>query len=167
VPVTIDKLAEIEAAIRELARTQLLVGIPAEKDPRPGEPIGNAAIGYIQNFGSPAANIPAREWLGPGIESVQGDIEAGMRAAGEAAGAGDIAKAEQIMDAVGITARNGVVAYISSNIPPPLAESTIRNRRRRSKGSTYRRKAVSASDVTTLIDSGQLRASVSWVKHKS
>lgn len=37
---------DIVKAIERLARTKLLVGIPAENDPRPGEPIGNASLGY-------------------------------------------------------------------------------------------------------------------------
>jgi hypothetical protein len=37
---------DIEKAIRHLASRRLLIGIPQEKDPRPGEPIGNASLGY-------------------------------------------------------------------------------------------------------------------------
>jgi hypothetical protein len=37
---------DIEKAIRVLASKRLLIGIPSEKDPRPGDPIGNASLGY-------------------------------------------------------------------------------------------------------------------------
>lgn len=46
----------------------VLVGIPKDKTTREDEPITNAAIGYIQEYGSPANNIPPRPFLGPGIK---------------------------------------------------------------------------------------------------
>ena len=37
---------DVVKALDELSRRRLLIGIPQEKDPRPGEPIGNASLGY-------------------------------------------------------------------------------------------------------------------------
>jgi hypothetical protein len=89
-----------------------------------------------------------------------------MRNAGRAAIEGDAHRADQILTAVGIAGRNAVVKKISSNIPPPLKPATIRARQRRSKGSKYRRKAATAADTRTLVDTGQLRRSITSVVRK-
>ena len=57
---TPEQLAKVMA---DLQRRRLLIGIPADKNARLGEPIGNALIGYINETGSPARNIPARAHL--------------------------------------------------------------------------------------------------------
>jgi len=55
-------------ALEMLGRKELIVGIPAEKNERSGDsPIGNAAIGYIHEFGSAAQNIPPRPHLMAGV----------------------------------------------------------------------------------------------------
>lgn len=56
VKVRVDKAREVFAAIRKLTKTEVLVGIPGdgkERDPGEGEPITNAELGYIHEFGSP------------------------------------------------------------------------------------------------------------------
>ena len=65
-----DKTANLRDALRKLTQDVVLVGIPAAEDGRDGEPMGNAAIGYIQENGSAAANIPPRPFLVPGVRSV-------------------------------------------------------------------------------------------------
>jgi len=77
--VTKDHLKDFLASIQAMRKTQCYVGIPAEKTPRKGEPINNAALGYIFEFGSAAANIPARAVLVPGVKSVQKDTIADLR----------------------------------------------------------------------------------------
>lgn len=163
-PATAD-LDAILRAMDELERTRVLVGIPAEKDERQDSPVGNAAIAYWQNFGVPEINLPAREFMV--LDAAMPDITAGMENAGKAAANGNMALAEQTLNAVGMAGRDELIRVISSNLPPPLAASTIRNRRRRSKGSTYRRQAMTAADVVSLIDSGQLKASLSYVIRKT
>jgi hypothetical protein len=67
-------------ALNALGSKELVIGIPAEKNERSGDsPIGNAAIGYIHEFGSAAQNIPARPHLREGIldqkEVIKGHLE--------------------------------------------------------------------------------------------
>jgi hypothetical protein len=172
VRVTEDHTAELIANLRELARIKLLVGIPEQETERQDDAGGsshatNALIGYVAENGSPARNIPARPWLGPGIKAGQDQGLEVLKATATKALDGKAGEVEQGFNAAGIVFVNAVQARIRSNIPPPLAPATIRNRRRRSKGSTYRRKATTAADVVALIDTGQFLRSVSYVVKKS
>ena len=165
---TIDRSAEIVRAIQELARTRVLVGIPQEKTARRDTTRAtNALLGYVHEMGSPANNVPARPWLVPGIQQGMPDIKRALQAIGKAAIEGRERAVEQGFHAVGLIAQNAVRARIRSNIPPPLKPATIAARRRRSKGSSYRRKATTASDVTALIDTAQFLNSTGYVIRKT
>ena len=60
-------LKELDA----LAQKRVLVGVPEDADSRGEEgyktPIGNAALAYIHDNGSPRQGIPARPFMQPGI----------------------------------------------------------------------------------------------------
>jgi len=162
-----DRTADILKGITELARTKVLVGIPEENTDRQDGPATNALLGYVHEFGSPARNIPPRPWLIPGAQNGLPQALDLMKTTAQAGLSGNATAVYRGLNAVGLTLQNTVRARISSNIPPPLAPSTIANRRRRSTGSAYRRKATTASDTTTLIDTGQLRNSISYTITKS
>lgn len=151
----------VAKAIKELAGKRLLVGIPQDKDPRPGEPIGNAGLGFIHEFGSPAVNIPPRPFLIPGVESAMPQITRELRAAAVAALDGK--SADQGLGRAGIIAVRTVQARIAAGIPPPLAPATVARRRIRTPGSSYRRRATTPADVIPLIDTGQMLRSITWV----
>jgi hypothetical protein len=75
--------------MRGLEREQVMVGIPsktAERQPDPEEPgpMNNATIGYIMENGSPAANIPERPHLKPGIRDVKDEIVERYKKGGKA-----------------------------------------------------------------------------------
>jgi hypothetical protein len=175
-----DNSQMVADAIKRLANTTVMVGIPsdqeqphydekgsqakgAEKRTDTPSGIGNANIGYIHETGAPAAHIPARPWLGPGVRVNQRQWTAYMIRAGHLAFAGKIEGADKAWHAAGMTAVDGVKDHIQSNIPPPLSQVTVDRRRQRSTGSSYRRKATTASDTTTLIDTAQMINSVSYV----
>ena len=65
--------------------------------------------------------------------------------------------------AAGQSAATAAQTRIREGIAPPLAQATVTARRRRSKGAKYRRKATSPSEVTPLIDTGQLLRSITYV----
>jgi hypothetical protein len=164
-------MAELIANLRELARYKLLLGVPEEKTEREddaGAPshATNALIGFVAENGLPARNIPARPWLGPGIKAGQEQGLKVLKATATKALDGKAGEVEQGFNAAGIVFVNAVQARIRSNIQPPLAASTIKNRRRRSKGSNYRRKATTAADVVALVDTGQFLRSVTYVLRK-
>ena len=159
---------EIEAAIRRLSRLRLLIGIPQEKDPRQGEPIGNASLGYIHEFGSPARNIPPRPFLIPGVRAALPQITDKLRAGAREALRGDEQAIRNRMGEAGAEGVRSVTRGIQAGGPPgtkwpALKPATVARRRQRSPGSSYRRKAQTAADVTPLIDTGALIRSVTWV----
>jgi hypothetical protein len=155
--VTKDNVAKILAALKGLGEHQVLVGIPSEttqRQPEPGEPadITNAVVGYLMENGAPAANIPARPFLKPGVASVEEEIADRYEAGAKAALEGRVANIDAVHHAVGLMAVSAVKAKITEGPFVPLAESTLAARRRRGKKSDK-----------PLIDSGQLRAAVTSV----
>ena len=159
IKVSVDNSRLLTAAMQTLEQNQVLVGIPAEKAPRTSEEakamgakMNNAAIAYVHNFGNPALNIPQRQFLEPGIKDANAGIVVRMTKAAQGALDGQPDVVMNNLNAVGIIAASSVKMKISSNIPPPLAASTLAARRRRGRTGTR-----------TLIDTGQLRNSISYV----
>ncbi len=152
----------IMRALQKLAKLQVLVGIPSEKNTRTDGPIGNASLGYIHEMGSPARNIPARPFLKPGIENSKDKWTDYLEQACKAALAGKEGVMQRALEAAGQTAVNSVKGTITAGIPPPLKPATIAARKRH-KGGKGLRKALAAGGATPLIDSGQLLNSITYV----
>jgi hypothetical protein len=155
---TIDTLGKKLAAMRVLNTRQVLVGIPGDKAQRklePGSPpqaINNAALGYIHENGSPAANIPARPFLAPGINNAMPDILKAQRAAADAALEGNSAGVEKNLIAMGLIAQAAVRLKLTQGPFIPLAPRTLAERRARGRSGT-----------SPLLDTGQLRAAINFV----
>jgi hypothetical protein len=173
-----DNSDKVAAAIKRLANTTIMVGIPSDQEQphyyegggqakgtekRTDIPVGNANLGYIHETGAPGANIPARPWLAIGVRNSQREWVAYMRRAGQLAFAGKMDDAQKAWHAAGQKAVEGAKSRIESNIPPPLSEVTVARRRQRSAGSTYRRQATTADDTTALIDTAQMINSVAYI----
>jgi hypothetical protein len=163
VRVTEDHVADVEKAIRELARVRVLVGIPAANATRRTGHVDNVMLGYIHERGSPIRHIPARPFLFPGVENSRDQWTPHMAAAAKAAFEGKSAAMNQSLTRAGLVAVAAVKMRIRSNIPPPLAQATIAARRRRSAGSSYRRKATTPEMAVALIDTAQLINSLTSV----
>lgn len=159
VKVTKDELANVLKNIHALVSKEVLIGIPESEDARKasedGAPIGNAEIGYIQETGSPANNLPARPFLMPGVEKALPQAINQLKRGGERALSGESTAADTALHAAGLIAQSSVRATIVAVIPPPLAESTIKARQRRGRTGT-----------TPLLDTGQLRNAVTYVIRK-
>lgn len=151
VTVTKDRTAEVLAAIRDLTKTRVMVGIPASSGRSGGDGIDNATIGYIAEVGAPERNIPARPHLVPGVESIRPQAIARLKAAGQAALAGDQAAVEKAFHVVGILAQNAVRAEITDGTFAPLAPRTLAARRARGR-----------QGDKPLIDTGQLRRAYTY-----
>lgn len=151
VTITKDLVPDILRRVRDLTAKRVLVGIPQAEDARDdGSPIGNAAIGYIQEHGDPEHNLPARPFLVPGVMAVQDKSIARLRKAGEAAliGADPVPQ----MTAAGLEAADSVKELITDIIPPPLAARTLAER-----------KAAGFQGETPLVRKGELRNSITFV----
>jgi hypothetical protein len=173
--VLVDNTPMIAAAIKRLANTDVMVGIPSDQEQphydesggqakgtekRTDTPsgIGNANIGYIHETG--AGHVPARPWLSPGIRLNQRKWTDYMKQAGKLAFTGNVVAADKAWNAAGITAVSGVKARIQSDIPPPLSPRTVAGRVAR-RGDAVG--SATASDFTALIDTAQFINSVSYV----
>ncbi|OQP33928.1 MULTISPECIES: hypothetical protein [Pantoea] len=147
-----DTAQSILDALKTLANKDVLVGIPESKDERDDGDIGNAAIGYINENGSPAQNIPPRPHLKPGVKSVEQDFMPHLKAAAQKALEGNAEGAVTSLDRAGTVAANGVKRYITITGFTPLADATIANRLRRGR-----------TGNKPLIDTGEYRRSITHV----
>lgn len=138
---TSDRGALMRRGLDMLTRQEVLVGIPADESARDGEPVSNAVIGYVQEHGSPAQNIPARPFLRPGIGAVQPEVATLL---GEAAGdglRGNPAGVTANLTKIGLLAVNAVRARFASNDWPALAPETLAARWRQENQEKVRQKA--------------------------
>lgn len=144
-------------SLHALTGRDVLVGIPSSATARKekGEPMDNATLGYIHEFGAPRANIPARPFLIPGIENGKDAINKQLQAATVAALSGNADEVDRRLHAAGLTAQNYVRARINSGIPPALTDATLAARRRRGR-----------TGDKPLIDTGQLRNAITYVIRK-
>ena len=152
VSTTKDIAQKVLGCIAQIPSRRLLIGIPAEENPR-GDEIGNAALGFIHEHGSPARNLPARPFLVPGVR----DAEA------QAVGVLEKPTAEALTKGVDVLARGmekaGLVCQaavkkriVSQEGFAPLSPRTIEARQRKGyKGEK------------ALIRTGQLLNSVTYV----
>lgn len=161
VTIDVDKRKALKAALERMRKTAVYVGIPAdsEQEKRPDNaPITNSQLGYIHEYGSPAANIPARPFLRPGVQKVEGSLRKTMKRAATAALAEDEAGFEREMETVALKAETSVKDYMTSGEFEPLAPSTIKKRKSKIK-------KLGSEDMTIkpLIDTGSLRNSIAGV----
>ncbi len=158
VDITLDKLGKFTKAISDLAKQQVLVGIPAVQTDRDADdgPITNAALGYIHENGAPEAGIPPRPFLVPGIKDQEPAIIKYLEQAATAATEGRQDVMQKALNAAGDRAQLGAKNKINSNIAPALKEDTIKARVRRG-----------VTRTNTLIDTGALRNAITFVIRKT
>jgi hypothetical protein len=155
-----DRVAALTQALEMLTHRAVFVGIPAEFAQRDDDsPINNAAIGYINEYGSPASNIPPRPHLIPGVRAYMPRATERFKKALLAAcdssltqlpPSEDVRKPQpsltaikmdakqakpldavmKQLNAIGLEAVAAVKAEITSGLLPPLKEATIAARER-------------------------------------
>lgn len=152
--IKVDRLKAVLQSINSLVQKQVLVGVPDSTAGNRDDdaPLSNAEIGYIQEMGSPANNIPARPFLVPGVSDSLPKATAQLERAATAALEGDLQAVERRLSSAGLEAQNSALAKINSNIQPKLADATIAARLRRG-----------VTRTNTLIDTGGLRNSIIYV----
>jgi hypothetical protein len=143
-------------------------------------------LAYIHNFGSPAHNIPARPFLSQGVKKFMPKARQMMKQGARDAllGKGNL---DALYNRIGMLARNAVVSEITNPAPPfdPLRPATIRSRMRKTAGGRRKLRTLgkikaaagwkaaqsnqalsewaASGNITPLIDTGQLRASITYV----
>ncbi len=152
---TKDELPKLVKQLEKLSAKDVLVGVPRQNDARTdnaGETMNNATLAYIQDRGSPAANIPARPFMAPGIMNAQERIASQLRRGIQDLTSGKQADVDVSLSKAGMIAQASIRHVINDGPPPPLAESTIADRKRRGRLSEK-----------PLVDTGQLRNSINYV----
>lgn len=134
-------ISEMRKAFAKVTRGSkgVTVGIHEDAGMHPDSTITNAQIGALLNYGTD--KIQPRAWLIPGVKSAEQDMKDTV-----AHGLESGESVERIIQQVGVVAAGAVQQYMTDLQYPPNAPSTIAQ-----KGSS-----------NPLIDSGALRASVSW-----
>lgn len=150
-----DTAQSILDALKTLANKDVLVGIPESKDERDDGDIGNAAIGYINENGSPAQNIPPRPHLKPGVKSAEPDFINHLRLAAQKALNGNEAGAITSLNRAGSNAAEGVRRYIQTAGLDPLSPVTLKIRKTRKKSPRQGEKP--------LIDTGEYIRSITYI----
>lgn len=145
-----DALPDLLRRLAAVAQRDVLVGVPAGEARDDGP--SNAEIGYQNEFGSPANNIPARPHLLPGVAAVQDKVVAKLTQAADAAATGRPSDAERQLHAAGLLAQNSVRRTLTTTAYRPLSESTLAERRARGRTGTK-----------PLIDTGQYRRSITYI----
>lgn len=152
VQITKDDVAKVLANIQQMSGKEVLVGIPAEKTVRKGDPMTNATLGYIHENGSPARNIPARPFLVPGVKQATPKAVAAMK--GLAAKAlTDPTAVEKALNAGGLVAQASVKKRIISQEGFTALKA----------GTIAVRKRIGAKGTKALIRTGQLLNSITYV----
>lgn len=114
VTMTKDAVDDILKQIRALTKQEVLIGVPDEnagRQPEEGEkqePISNAEIGYVMEFGLPEKNIPARPHLVPGVEEATDQLGNILQAGAEKALSGDKEAIDLALNKAGLAGQNAV-----------------------------------------------------------
>ena len=138
----------LRADLARLMKSDVLVGIPAEKAMRKGSPINNASVLFIFTHGSPLRNQPPRPLLEPSIEKNKAAISAHMAAAARAIVVEkNAARGNRELNLAGVVAVNGAKRFFLDNQWAPNAPSTIKRKKSDRPG----------------VDLGIMRNALSWV----
>lgn len=147
--VEVDKGFErVMRGLMSLTDSDVLIGFLEDKDEerQKGDPLTNATLGYIHEYGSPAANIPKRPFLQPAFELQRDWAVSHLKSAIDQALDGKRDVLEKGLAVVGMKIRDQAKTNIVNQYKmKPLSEETLEARRRRGLDRTK-----------ALIDTGQL-----------
>lgn len=153
--ITRDNAKNVIAAIQDMAKKHVLVGIPSSENGRNDGSIGNAALGAIHENGSGVRNIPARPFLKPGVAAAADQCVKVLKSAAQNAFT-DKNAIDKGLNAAGLIAQASVKKRIVSQEGfTPLKAATLAARKR--KG---------AKGEKALIRTGQLLNSITYVVRK-
>ena len=69
-----DRVPDMQKKLKRVFKNDIVIGVTEETSSRDGSDVTNALLAGIHENGSESGNIPARPFLGRGIESVKYDI---------------------------------------------------------------------------------------------
>lgn len=152
--ITKDFTTDVNNIIKGFKRDSVLVGIPEEKTERKEDaPINNATLLAINNFGSPANNIPPRPVMEIGIRNARQEITDEYKKGAVAALSKGLSALSVYYNRAGLIASTSIKKAINEQIGfPPPADSTIEARQARGFKGTK-----------ALIVTGQMRNAITYV----
>lgn len=155
--ITKNRVPELIKAMEAFAHKEVLVGIPSDSsdNQRDDAPITNAQIGYINEFGEPGMNIPARPFLVPGVEKAWPEAQSYMAKAAEKVlklTPDPMGMVNKALEGAGLLAQGSVVQMIDDGLTPALSEMTI-----------SLREAKGFYGTKPLIHTGSLKQSITYV----
>lgn len=150
-----DRMKTLAARIKKMTDKRVFVGIPSSAADRgDGSVVNNAEIGFINEFGEPSMNIPARPHLVPGIRRVDGKITNILRDGGERVLSDDSYEVTDALEKAGLVGVSSVKELIMNGLAPPLSPRTLAARQKGSEDRT--------GDLP-LIDTGNYLAHITYV----
>lgn len=154
--VTKDFTKDFTQMIARFRNDSVVVGIPADSQDRSEDSeITNATLLAINNFGSPANNIPARPVMQIGIKNAQEAIAEQFKKAAKTVLSKGFAAIDTYYERAGIIASQSVKKAINDQdfggAPGPAA-STLRARM-----------AAGFTGTKSLIVTGQMRSAITYV----
>lgn len=140
--------------IGKSTKVNLYVGVPSDRSARSKrggkEPINNASLAYINEYGAPASRIPPRPFLIPGVndnsKKAAKIIEMYLKRHDPI---------ENAYAAAGMILVSGIKKKITSGLEPPLSPVTLSERKRKGFKGTK-----------PLIETGQLVNSINYFVKK-
>lgn len=174
---TADMAGAIRKAVESLTEKDVYIGVPAEKAGDLKGGITNAELSYIHEFGAPAAGIPARPHLLPGVEDIIPEAAEELKAAARAALDGKAGAVDAALTNIGRLGQNAVRAKFQDNDWPPLKASTLDAKplKKDDQGTVLKDKKGNAlrgksrrekGRINPLLDTGQLMKSHTFVIRK-
>lgn len=156
--------AELEAKLKEVKSTDILVGIPAaDSAVKDGNTVYLADIATINNFGSQAANIPARPFGSNLMENYGSEIKKFYTKE-----VGDSLKGKrpmkQALNRIGFIASGFMKQNLSTGKWAPNAPITIFGGWMSRGGKSFFVKGKKSAKP--LIDTGEMRRAITWVLKK-
>lgn len=156
---TVDFTKNFNETVARFKNDAVLVGIPAGDTTRDSDddgessPITNATLLAINEFGSPANNIPARPVMSIGIRAARDAIAEQFKKAAQNAWSMGVNALSIYYERAGIIASSSVKATINGQIGiEPPSKSTLRSRKRRGFKGTK-----------ALVVTGQMRNAITYV----
>jgi hypothetical protein len=171
VSITIDRTQLLKQAMKALKDSAVLVGIPSDssRNIRTDTPETNAEIGFVNEFGEPSKNIPARPFLMPGVQDAMPKNEKIMlNGAKKALSLNDnpVVAIDNALNLVGLNSQNAVQNYMVNGDFAPLSPRTIAGRAERRVYITEQQRAdwesLGVADDQPLIDTGSLKAAITY-----
>lgn len=139
--ITRDRTSSMLQDLERLTHKRVLVGVPEEKDDfktpkamKEERTIGNAALAYIHDNGSPLQGIPARPFMEPGVANAKDKIDIELLAGIQDSLDGKVEEMERRLMRAGLIAQNSIKGIIREATDfEPLKQGTLTGRLRQRK----------------------------------